>query len=852
MKFLIILRTEFFLKNFSETIRSLLSDGHEVEVLFSNTRDGIVGQEVADSFAEEFPQVGLRYHTPTKSLQNRFDTTLRLVTDVSRYNNVEFDEARALRQRAKNKVKAPSASILSAVYYFLERFFGKKKTFIIFENAILGLDVDRSIKNVIEEIAPDKVVVSPYTPIGSEQFHWVKAAKFLKIPVIYCMYSWDNLSNKGVLLPRPDLAIVWNKFHVKEAQEMHHLDAKHIKLGGAPGTDIWMNRNPKWKRSEFLREIGLDENDDFILYAGSSIFIGGSDEPELFRVIMQEIKNLDPKFFSTVKVIVRPHPQNAKQWKDFDLQGLDNVIVHSNDLQVPYRGQVEEEYFSLIYFSSAVLGINTSSMVEAGVIGKPVVSMPSDFFGAKQRGTLHFRHLLETGLIFETNNSAELYQQLQILLRPSKQTRLLIAEKSNNFISQYIRPNDVTIPAARYCADAMQLPVLSTGKNTYVEKSLYLILSLFLRFLAALVNGITCLSPRRIVHFILNTLHFTPKEKAKLQTSIKNSFQAAILYRRSKDIDDKNHGRKPIYISKHIPQPFQGLPNVAKAYGQAQSGRSILLFGDSVMQRVSDNDKNRTSLCDMIASELKKQNTSIVPFVGSAYTLTLFATACKALHIFENRPDAIILPINLRSFSPQWMHHPAYQFEDETNAIEKFISDGKLMAVDSQPFELDMDKYDATHIKTENNNYSTIGEFNLLLWSTPRSKTQMRLRDKAISSFFYLYQLESDNKSLKALKDILETVGGLNIPLLIYSTPVNWVYGTKLHGGIFRKIISDHLMKLEQFIVEHGSKKVKFIDFTFLFNEEYFFSDRERTEHLNETGRERLSEKIRANLGEFQ
>ena len=249
MKFLIILRTEFFLKNFSETIRSLLSDGHEVEVLFSNTRDGIVGQEVADSFAEEFPQVGLRYHTPTKSFQNRFDTTLRLVADVSRYDNVEFDEARALRQRAKNKVKAPSVRILSAVYHYLERFFGKKKTFIIFENAILGSGVVRSIKDVIEEIAPDKVVVSPYTPIGSEQFHWVKAAKFLKIPVIYCMYSWDNLSNKGVLLPRPDLAIVWNKFHVKEAQEMHHLDAKHIKLGGAPGTDIWMNRNPKWKLS---------------------------------------------------------------------------------------------------------------------------------------------------------------------------------------------------------------------------------------------------------------------------------------------------------------------------------------------------------------------------------------------------------------------------------------------------------------------------------------------------------------------------------------------------------------------------------------------------------------------------
>ena len=33
MKFLIILRTEFFLKNFSETIQSLLNNGHEVEVL---------------------------------------------------------------------------------------------------------------------------------------------------------------------------------------------------------------------------------------------------------------------------------------------------------------------------------------------------------------------------------------------------------------------------------------------------------------------------------------------------------------------------------------------------------------------------------------------------------------------------------------------------------------------------------------------------------------------------------------------------------------------------------------------------------------------------------------------------
>ena len=52
------------------------------------------------------------------------------------------------------------------------------------------------------------------------------------------------------------------------------------------------------------------------------------------------------------------------------------------------------DFFDSIYHSAAVVGINTSAMIEAAIIGRPVCSMLAEEFAGTQEGTIHFHHLL--------------------------------------------------------------------------------------------------------------------------------------------------------------------------------------------------------------------------------------------------------------------------------------------------------------------------------------------------------------------------------------------------------------------------------------------------------------------------
>src|SRR6187431_2897334 len=46
-----------------------------------------------------------------------------------------------------------------------------------------------------------------------------------------------------------------------------------------------------------------------------------------------------------------------------------------------------------MFHSVAMVGINTSAQIEAGIVGRPVYTVLTEEFAGQQEGTLHFRHL---------------------------------------------------------------------------------------------------------------------------------------------------------------------------------------------------------------------------------------------------------------------------------------------------------------------------------------------------------------------------------------------------------------------------------------------------------------------------
>ena len=68
----------------------------------------------------------------------------------------------------------------------------------------------------------------------------------------------------------------------------------------------------------------------------------------------------------------------------------------------------DQSLYDALYHSAAVVGLNTSAQIEAGILGKPVLTLLAPGFEKGQQGTLHFHYLLrEEGGFVEMANDLD-------------------------------------------------------------------------------------------------------------------------------------------------------------------------------------------------------------------------------------------------------------------------------------------------------------------------------------------------------------------------------------------------------------------------------------------------------------
>src|SRR4029079_1281888 len=112
---------------------------------------------------------------------------------------------------------------------------------------------DPAIDALLREERPDVLVITPLIKLASRQPEFVKSAKASGIPVVYPVFSWDNLSTKGLVHVQPDAVLVWNDRQRTEAVEMHQVPDDRIVVTGASRFDEFFAMTPQTSRDEFCR-----------------------------------------------------------------------------------------------------------------------------------------------------------------------------------------------------------------------------------------------------------------------------------------------------------------------------------------------------------------------------------------------------------------------------------------------------------------------------------------------------------------------------------------------------------------------------------------------------------------------
>jgi hypothetical protein len=306
-------------------------------------------------------------------------------------------------------------------------------------------------------------------------------------------------------------------------------------------------------------------------------------------------------------------------------------------------------------------------------------------------------------------------------------------------------------------------------------------------------------------------------------------------------------GSPSVHISGSGNRPYPVLKTLIQLFDTDLHAPIGLYFGDSVVERISQNDTDTRTLGQMVLSKLSK-HLHFACISRSAYHMIIYYRLLLALENMRRKPKFLILPINMRSFSPQWHMNPLYQFEQEINILDTYIStpDVPIAPIHGMPDTSTISQeFDRIPVQYPLTSFSTIGDFRKIIDSVPETETQKANRLKQIFIFHYMHPLESRHPHLLILNETLRLLKHLNMMVLIYVTPINYQAGKKYVGANFLKSIKKNLNLVQQlFVINQRTTPILYQDYSTLLSSHYFFHDDNATEHLNEEGRKILSCKL--------
>jgi hypothetical protein len=307
------------------------------------------------------------------------------------------------------------------------------------------------------------------------------------------------------------------------------------------------------------------------------------------------------------------------------------------------------------------------------------------------------------------------------------------------------------------------------------------------------------------------------------------------------------------------PSPYEPLERVVANCQPAEEEDRILYFGDSVVERVSRNDVDKTPLGQMVANKLRGRYTAdIVSY--SAYRPQIYWALSRTLAFAKKKPGLIILPINLRSFSPQWDWNPSFDFEREISAINRYNADPQkkmIRLVPTNQIPVGFWKRRAflrRKVQYPFSSFQRINQFMDTIANKSKNPSDADFRWRQIFIFHYLYRLEANHRQLIYLQKLLSFLHDLGIPVVSYLTPINYQAGVRYLGDVFKTLVLENVGKIWRQMAGkplsaisdtiYMGPKLTLANWTFMLTENFFFHRNEPTEHLNESGRNKLSDGI--------
>ena len=449
MTLLFIARHFTYFRNYDSVLRELARRGHRIHLAVEQD-DKVGGARAIERLAAGHPGITTGF-IPAR----RVDTwsavarRLRLGLDYLRYLDPFYDAAPLRRERAR--LRTPRLLTALATPPLV----GGRRWRRGYGRLLHAIDrivpPPEAIVDFIRQQAPDAMVITPLVDLGSQQIDYVRAARLLRVPSGAAIWSWDHLTSKALLREYPERVFVWNETQRGEAVGTHGVPPDRVVVTGAQCFDHWFDRRPSRTRRQLCEALGLREDRPIVLYVCSALIKGSPPEVDFVREWAHWVRGSGDPLLASANLLIRPHPQYAASWHDARLDAAGPVAVWGGN---PIDEASRADYFDSLYHSAAVVGLNTSAFIEAGIVGREVLAVLAPGFHDNQEGTEHFRYLLQIGgglLRLGRDRAAHLAQLGAALRQPP-----VAGHRHRAFLESFVRPHGLDRAATPVLADAIE------------------------------------------------------------------------------------------------------------------------------------------------------------------------------------------------------------------------------------------------------------------------------------------------------------------------------------------------------------------------------------------------------------
>ncbi len=257
---------------------------------------------------------------------------------------------------------------------------------------------------------------------NKESLDLMYAAKKNKIKTATFLFSWDNLTSQGRILPDYDYYFTWNKKIKKDLLNYYPaIKQDTVFITGTPQFDFHFDKeflNSKESLYEFL---GIDSSKKIILYSTGMAYYTPKE-----YLIVKEIEKTIQKIDKNLVLVVRIYAKddNTEYYK---MRSNTNIRVPDHFWEIKYKTPTIKDiklFNSLI--NHCEIGINVASTVslDLAVINKPIINVafnppgvsiyPNDY--AKIYEFDHYKPIIESGAIALATSIEELEKQIRAYL----------------------------------------------------------------------------------------------------------------------------------------------------------------------------------------------------------------------------------------------------------------------------------------------------------------------------------------------------------------------------------------------------------------------------------------------------